>query len=234
MKYNLFLFDLDDTLLDFQASEKLCFKETFIHFGIKDLIDEIHKTYKVENSLLWKQIERGEIDKDFLKVERFKKTLNQHKIDIPPHEMADYYLEQLPKHVVLIDGAVEICSYLKKYGEIGIITNGIELVQRERIKNSELKDFISFIAVSEECGFAKPDIRFFEFACQKAKAFSKDSTIIIGDRIEADILGAKHFGIDSCWFNPSGSLDGDGISPTFTIKKLLELKSLVSNQHPND
>ena len=56
MKYNLFLFDLDDTLLDFQASEKLCFNETFINFGIKDLLEDIHKTYKIENNLLWKQL----------------------------------------------------------------------------------------------------------------------------------------------------------------------------------
>lgn len=225
MKYSLFLFDLDETLLDFQASELLSFKQTFKHFGI-DEIDEIHKTYKVENSKLWKLIEKGEIDKDFLKVERFKKTLEKHKIEIHPHKMADYYMEQLPRHVVLIDGAVEVLKHLKQFGEIGIITNGIEVTQRLRIKNSQLKEYIDFLAVSEECGFAKPDVRFFEFAAKKAKNFSKNTTIIIGDRIEADILGAQNFGIESCWFNPHNSENTTSINPTFTInelKKLLEL-----------
>lgn len=227
MKYNLFLFDLDDTLLDFQASEKLCFKETFLHFGILNHLEDIHKTYGVENALLWKQIEKGEIDKDFLKVERFKRTLNEHQIAISPHAVADYYLEQLPKNVVLIDGAVEICRHLKQFGQLGIITNGIEFVQRERIKNSALSSLFNFISVSEECGFAKPDIRFFEFACKKAQSFSKEKTLIIGDRIEADILGASRFGIDSCWYNPEGLDNTISVKPTFTISSLMELENLL-------
>jgi 2-haloacid dehalogenase len=229
MKYNLFLFDLDDTLLDFQASEKLCFKETFLHFGLADNIEEIHKTYRFENSLLWKQVEKGQIDKDFLKVERFKRTLNQHQITFSADLMASYYLEQLPKNVVLIDGAVEVCRYLKQFGQLGIITNGIEIVQRERIKNSALSSFFDFIAVSEECGFAKPDIRFFDFACKKAHSFSKETTLIIGDRIEADILGASHFGIDSCWYNPERLDNTSSANPTFTIGSLLELEALLED-----
>lgn len=229
MKYNLFLFDLDDTLLDFQASEKLSFKSTFNNFNISDdLIDDLHKTYKVENNLLWKQIEKGEIDKDFLKIERFRRVLETHKIEIPPHKMSDFYLEQLPKNVVLIDGAVEILAHLKKFGEIGIITNGIEATQRQRINNSALKDYIDFIAVSEECGFAKPDTRFFEYATSKAKSFEKDTTIIIGDRIEADILGANKFGIDSCWFNPEILPPTTGISPTFTVHSLPQIKTVMT------
>ena len=226
MKYNLFLFDLDDTLLDFQESEKLSFKQTFNNFGIIESLEDIHKTYKVENNLLWKQIERGEIDKDFLKIERFRRTLVHHKIEIPPHTMADFYLEQLPKNVVLIDGAVEALRHVKQFGEIGIITNGIEVTQRERIKNSALKEFIDFLAVSEECGFAKPDVRFFEFAANKAKNFKKESTLIIGDRIEADILGANHFGIDSCWFNPHKVENDSKATPTFTINQLDEIQKL--------
>lgn len=227
MKYKLFLLDLDDTLLDFQASEKLCFKDTFTNFGVNALIDDIHKTYKLENNLLWEQLEKGEINKDFLKTERFKRTLDHHKIEIPPHKMADYYLTQLPKHVVLIDGAVELLKYLKQFGEVGIITNGMELVQRERIKNSELKNFIDFIAVSEECGFTKPDKRFFEYTVKKAKNFTKESTIVIGDRLDADILGANHFGINSCWFNQHNRENTSTAKPTYIINDLMSLKNLL-------
>ena len=226
MKYNLFLFDLDDTLLDFQASELLCFKETFTNFGIKDSKGDIHKTYKVENNLLWEQLERGEVDKDFLKVERFKRTLDHHMIEIPPHKMAEFYLEQLPKHVVLMDGAIEVLSYLKQFGEIGVITNGMENVQRERIKNSPIKDLIDFIAVSEECGFTKPDTRFFEYTVQKAKHFNKESTIVIGDRLDADILGANQFGIDSCWFNQHEVENTSSTYPTYVIHNLVKLKTI--------
>lgn len=227
MKYKLFLLDLDDTLLDFQASEKLCFKETMDKFGFIKSLEDLHKTYKIENNLLWKQVESGEIDKDFLKVERFKRTLEHHKIELPPHLMADYYLDQLPKNVVLIDGAVEALKYLKQFGEIGIITNGIQSTQKQRIENSALQDYIDFIAVSDECGYAKPDVRFFEFTVKKAKLFSKETTIVIGDRIEADILGGNNFGIDTCWFNPKKLESQNGIQPTFIINSLNEIQNLL-------
>ena len=200
MKYNLFLFDLDDTLLDFQASEKLCFTQTFIHFGVKDLLEEIHKTYKTENNLLWKQLERGEVDKDFLKVERFKRTLDIHKIEIPPHDMSEFYLEQLPKHVVLIDGAVDVLKHVKQFGEVGIITNGIEYTQRERIKNSDLKDYIDFIAVSEECGFAKPDVRFLNLRPTGLRILPRiqqllSAIVLMQISLALSILGLIHFGL---------------------------------------
>lgn len=142
--------------------------------------------------------------------------------------MAAFYLEQLPKHVVLLDGAIEALTYLKQFGEIGVITNGIEFVQKERIKNSELKSLIDFVAVSEECGFAKPDTRFFEYTVNKAKQFQKDSTIVIGDRLDADILGANQFGIDSCWYNQHHSENSSNAIPTFTIHDLLNLKNLFN------
>lgn len=227
MKYDLFLFDLDDTLLDFQASEQLCFTQTFIHFGVKDLLNEIHAKYKIENNLLWKQLERGEVDKDFLKIERFKRVLDHYKIAIPPHEVSDFYLEQLPSHVVLIEGAVDALKYAKENGEVGIITNGIETTQRQRIKNSALKDYIDFLAVSEECGFAKPDVRFFEFTVNKAKKYKRENTIIIGDRIEADILGGNRFGIDSCWYNPQKEPILARAKPTYIIHHLSDFKKML-------
>lgn len=227
MKYNLFLFDLDDTLLDFQASEKLCFTQTFLHFGVRNLLEEIHAKYKIENNLLWKQLERGEVDKDFLKIERFKRTLDFFKLEIDPALVSDFYLEQLPLNVVLIDGAVEILKFARQFGEIGIITNGIEVTQRERIKNSDLKNYIDFLAVSEACGFAKPDIRFFEYAVKKAKVFEREKTIIVGDRLEADILGGRNFSIDTCWFNPEKIQSNLNFKPDFEIQSLRDFEKIM-------
>lgn len=227
MKYNLFLFDLDDTLLDFKASEKLSFTKTVEHFDIDNSSDHFFDRYKIENEYLWQELERGKITKDFLKVERFKKTLSAFNLKhIAPEEMANYYLCQLPNHVVLIDGAVDLLKSLKPHGEIGIITNGIKHIQDERIKHSDLKDYIDFVAVSEVCGFAKPDVRFFEYASKMAKNFSKEKTIIIGDRLDADVLGAINFGIDSCWFNRH-KVERNSSQPTYEVHTLPEIKNIL-------
>lgn len=222
MKYKLFLFDLDDTLLDFKKSEELSFQLTLESFGIKDTNRVLFNDYQVINKNLWKLFEENKTTKDFLKIERFRKTFAKNGIELNPEIASKRYLEALPTTVVLIDYAEELCKILSQRGEIGIITNGIHHVQTQRIQNSSLAPYISFVSVSEMCGYAKPDARFFDFTTKLAKDFSKEKTIIIGDRLDADILGAKNFGIDSCWFNPLGAEHTEDISPNYNIRSLKE------------
>jgi 2-haloacid dehalogenase len=229
MKYDLFLFDLDDTLLNFQASEKQSFAITLESIGLLTEHEELYSKYKLINEELWKAFEHGETTKDLLKVERFKRLLDPLNLGLDPQQASARYLEALPETVVLVEHAIEICEWLSQYGEIGIITNGIHEVQTKRIQNSRLAPFISFVGVSELCGFAKPDVRFFEYCSQMAKKFSKDRTIIIGDRFDADIVGAHRFGIDSCWYNPFKKESTDPLKPTFEIRHLSELKDLLQN-----
>lgn len=223
MKYSLFLFDLDDTLLDFRASERLSFDRSLSSLSIP-VTDSLFATYQVENRELWRLFEEGQTTKEELKVERFRKTFALHALDADPVMASHRYLEALPETVVLIDHAVEILDWLKGQGEIGIITNGIHQTQTLRIQNSPLSEYISFVAVSEECGFAKPDVRFFEYSAKMAKSFQKHSTLVVGDRFEADILGAHHLGVDSAWFNPQKKDRPTSPIPTFEITHLRELK----------
>lgn len=226
MKYNLFLFDLDDTLLDFRASEKLSFERAITSLSLP-VSDSLFATYQVENRELWRLFEEGKTTKDELKVERFRKTFALHAIDADPHMASHRYLEALPETVVLIDHAVETLEWLKELGEIGIITNGIHHTQTQRIQNSPIGKYISFVAVSEECGFAKPDVRFFDYSAKMAKNFDKKKSLVIGDRFEADILGAHHFGVDSVWFNPQKKDRPEAPVPTYEILHLSEMKKFI-------
>ena len=223
MKYNLFLFDLDDTLLDFRASEKRSFLHTMHTLGLRDGIDALFTRYQEINVDLWKRFELGTVSKDFLKVERFRKSFQENAIDLDPELASRLYLESLPDTVVLIDGARQVCAALSAIGEVGIITNGVEAIQNRRIAASGLSDYISFVATSEACGHAKPDVRFFEYAADMARAFSKDTTIIIGDRLDADILGANRYGIASCWFNPDGMANTSAAIPTYEVASLHDI-----------
>lgn len=232
MKHKLFLFDLDDTLLDFSASEKLSFTHTLDSLGVGLAHDVVFQRYQAENRALWDLFEEGKTTKDHLKVERFRRTFKALQVDIDPEVASHRYLEALPETVVLIDHAEEICHWASTLGEVGIITNGIHATQIRRIERSPLARYISFISVSEDCGFAKPDTRFFEYSVKMAKAFSRDSTLVIGDRLETDILGANRFGVDSVWFNRSGiapanSVSQDTPTPTHQIRHLRELKELL-------
>jgi 2-haloacid dehalogenase len=223
MKHTLFLFDLDDTLLDFKASEQLSFVRTLGALGVHDGIDTLFPQYQAINIALWREFETGAVSKDFLKVERFRRTFTQNALDLDPEAASHLYLESLSETVVLIDGAKQVCETLCAIGEVGIITNGVEHIQTRRIASSGLKDHISFVSTSEACGYAKPDSRFFDYAAKMARAFAHHETVIVGDRLDADILGANRFGIDSCWFNPGKLENGTEAVPTCEVGSLHDI-----------
>lgn len=227
-QYDLFLFDLDDTLLDFRESERLSFFLSMESLGIKSQLSELFELYQKENRLLWQLFEQAKTTKEHLKVERFRIIFEAFNVEVDPNLASTRYLETLPETVVLIDFAVEICEWLSQKGEIGIITNGIHTVQTQRIKKSKIAPFVSFTSVSEACGFAKPDIRFFEYSSKMAKKFAKHSSLVIGDRIETDILGANNFGVDGCWFNPDQLMRSQTILPKYEIKHLSEIQNILN------
>lgn len=223
MKHRLFLFDLDDTLLDFRASEKLSFARTMQALGLRERVDGLFTDYQAINTDLWRKFETGVVTKDFLKVERFRATFFKHGLALDPEAASQLYLDSLPDTVVLIDGAREVCTTLAAIGEVGIITNGVESIQNRRIASAGLGDCISFVATSEACGHAKPDVRFFEYAARMAQPFVKQQAIIIGDRLDADILGANRYGIDSCWFNPEHQANTSLAVPTLEVASLRDI-----------
>ncbi len=226
-KYDTFLFDLDDTLLNFKASEKLSFKKTMESINQTSMFEDLFDYYKRENKKLWDSFDRGEVSKDLLKVKRFQLLFDQFNIKSDPHEVSEYYLNSLPETVVLLKDALTLLEKLKSFAQVGIITNGIEYIQKRRLAVSGIDKLVDFICVSEACGYAKPDIRFFEYTALNIKDFSKKTTLIIGDRYEADILGGYNFGIDTCWYNHEG-FSKDKPIHTFEINNLNELLKLLN------
>lgn len=230
MKHTLFLFDLDDTLFDFKASENLSFVRTMQQLGAGGSTASLFSHYQPINVALWRAFEHGTVTKDFLKVERFRQTFLAAGLVLDPELASRLYLESLSDTVVLIDGAIELCATLAAVGEVGIITNGVDAIQNRRIASSGLQQHVSFVATSEACGYAKPDVRFFEYAMNMAaRPASKDQAIIIGDRLDADILGANRYGIDSCWYNPEQLANTSAAVPTFELTSLREIAAALKN-----
>lgn len=222
--YELFLFDADDTLFDFQASERHAFFNVLQQFGIHQDQDVIFATYRQQSAHHWSRFEKGEITQAALKVGRFQQTLAFHGLEKKDAQaMSEAYLHTLPDKVVLIEHAKEVCEHLSQRGEVGILTNGIAKVQKRRLESSGLAPFVSFMAISEDSGYAKPDRRFFEYGVKMAKSFLPHKTLMIGDRLETDIVGGHGFGLDTCWFNPRKAKRGEFQAPKFEIHHLSEL-----------
>ena len=106
---------------------------------------------------------------------------------------------------------------------MGLITNGLESVQKARLKHFNLYQYFEVILISGECGLAKPDPAIFQSSLELLNHDRKESVLMIGDSLSSDIAGANNFGIDSCWFNPNRLKLQSGKAPTFTVYSLEEI-----------
>jgi len=226
-KYDVFLFDADGTLFDYDQAEAYALKNMFDYYGLI-YSDDVRAKYREINSHEWLKYETGEISKDELQVSRFRRFFDYLELNLDPGEFNKKYLNELGKGSFLVDGALDICRFINSFNKkIYIITNGILATQQSRIKHSLIRDYISDFFVSEFVGFQKPQIEYFEYVLSHISYKGKEKILIIGDSLTADILGGINSGIDSCWLNISGAENNTGIRPTYEIKKLAELEGFV-------
>lgn len=226
-KYDALFFDADETLLDFKKSEEICFETVLRKHNIEGDFLHYRTNYKKINDHLWSQEALGLITKDFLKVERFRKFLEEHSLSGNAKNICDDYLNELPDHVYLIEETLDLLNSLHNNVPMAIVTNGIGHVQHKRFKNANLTHYFEQLVVSEECGFSKPDQRIFELTMKKMGLEKGARVLMVGDKLETDILGANRFGIDSCWFNPEKSENKTEIKPTIEIHSLNEILEII-------
>jgi putative hydrolase of the HAD superfamily len=207
MKYQHLFFDLDLTLWDLDKNSSETLSELFIELGVKEKYNidfpVFFETYKHHNEMLWDQYRKGIVEKEELRILRFQMTLRQFGIEdnVIATEMGHGYVARSPLKTNLVPFAKEVLGFLKQKYNLHIITNGFEEVQMVKLENSGIRQYFEQVITYESSGYKKPDKRIFHYSLYRAKAKSKKS-IMIGDHLEIDILGAKNAGLDQIYFNP--------------------------------
>lgn len=230
-KYTHLFFDLDKTLWDFSANTTDTFAELYDLFRLQDSGISSHikflDKYEVHNDRLWDLYRKGKVEKAFLSKERFYLTLKDFGIDDEKFalSLSEKYIKLSPQKTKLIPGTLETLNFLSGKYQMHIITNGFEDVQYRKLEFSGLAGFFKTVTTSEEAGCHKPDKRIFILALQKAGATLSES-IMIGDDISVDILGAKDAGMDQVFLN-MGTIISDGFA-TFEIRSIGELKKIFA------
>lgn len=226
IKYNVVLFDADNTLFDFKKAEDNAFKNTLTFYNIP-FNQEIKEKYSEINDSLWKQFERDEIKKDDVQNLRFTLLFKEFSLNYCGVKANHKFLEYLSKESSLIDNAVEVCKKLSEKHFLYIVTNGISKVQHERFKNCKLNSYFKDVFVSEDIGYKKPQKEFFNYVFENIIKTDKSDILLVGDSLTADIRGANNAKIASCWFNPENNKNKTDIIPTYEINSLLQLVDLV-------
>lgn len=231
MRYNIILFDADDTLFDYHLAESHALGEAFRQFGLPEGFERCSASYKTINKALWRELELGLISSAALRVERFRRLFKAHGLELDPEGFSAAYLQHLGAGTFLIEGAVELCGELQGC-TLAVITNGIKEVQYSRIQGSPLRGAFSHIIISEEAGSQKPEPGIFDYAFAKLGLTPEDKhrVLIVGDTLTSDIKGGNAYGIDTCWFNPLARPRDPEILPTYEIRSLSELPALIKGE----
>ena len=193
----------------------------------EEIYEKLKDRYKDVNLQLWKDLEKGAVDKDRLKVVRFEKIIEEFDLKYDPYEMSELYLKKLGEGIFPFEATEKLCEYLHSKYKVGIVTNGIKEVQYSRIENSEIAKYIDKIIISDEVGVNKPDKRIFEYAMNYFEVSDKKAVIMIGDSLGADIKGGQNAGIDACWVNLRNNVNDTGIVPKYEVRKLEELFEIL-------
>lgn len=225
-RYSTILFDADNTLLDFDRSEREALFDALRFMGVKPR-DEMIPVYSAINVAHWKKLERGEITKTELRSARFVKFFEQYGIKADAQRMADAYTEFLSTKSYLMEGALEVCEMLAKHCRLYVITNGIASVQVGRFDPSPLFPLFSGVFISEEIGVEKPARAFFDAVATGISDFDPADTLVVGDSLTSDIQGGINAGIDTCWFNRKDERAPSDMPITYTVNSLKDLPALI-------
>ncbi|NOQ26523.1 MAG: noncanonical pyrimidine nucleotidase, YjjG family [Bacteroidales bacterium] len=228
-KYKNIFFDLDRTIWDFDKNALDTFQEIYLKYELENIFksfNNFHKTYIKHNEKLWSDYRQGKIEKIFLSYKRFSLTLEEFGIkdDDLAKRIAHDYIKISPTKKQLFPFAHETLEYLHKKYKLHIITNGFNEVQFTKLENSNLKKYFLNVFTSEDAGAQKPNPLIFEHALKNANAKEEES-IMIGDDLQVDIVGAKDFGLDQIFFNPYKKKHSENI--THEINSLEKLQEIL-------
>ena len=230
MQIKHIFFDLDRTLWDFETNAYKTLSELYEEHalrkkGISD-VDVFIDNYKMHNERLWELYRDGKVEKDVLRSRRFKLTLQDFGIDDDclASELGDQYIQKCPLKTHVFPFTYEVLDYLKDKYHLHIITNGFEEVQYVKLEQSKLLHYFEQVVTSEQVGVKKPNPEIFRYAL--VKAFCKpDESMMIGDDLPVDILGAKAMGMHQVYFNPEKTAHQESID--FEISCLSQLQGLL-------
>ncbi|MFP4555991.1 MAG: YjjG family noncanonical pyrimidine nucleotidase [Bacteroidales bacterium] len=229
MKYKHIFFDLDRTLWDFERNMQITLHEIYERHNLKRNIpsfEDFITSYNLHNERLWKWYQQGQMKKEVLRYKRFELTLKEFGFD--NKELAKVvgqeYINESPKKTALIPNTLELLEYLHPNYSLHIITNGFNEVQFTKLKLCGISNFFEKVVTSEISGHHKPRAGAFGYSLSTANAKKRES-IMIGDDLHADIIGAKAFGIDQVFFNPKGTAHSEIL--TYEVKSLRSIMDFL-------
>ncbi|MGO4918295.1 YjjG family noncanonical pyrimidine nucleotidase [Maribacter spongiicola] len=196
-------FDLDHTLWDFDKNSALTFQKIFKDQKLDIALPDFLEVYMPANLKFWKLFREEKITKTELRYQRLKSVfdiMGYVASDDLINLLSEEYINHLSSFNTLFPNTIEVLDYLQPKYKLHIITNGFQEVQDKKLRNSGIHSYFDQIIDSEMAGVKKPNPIIFNLALSRADALPEKS-LMIGDSLEADIMGAQSVGLHTIHFN---------------------------------
>lgn len=227
MRYKAVLFDVDDTLLDFQAGNRNAVNQLMDELGYFD--PDRYDQYEAINLKCWQALEAGLLTQNQLKLARFVRFFDRYPVPGDPRWAAERFVTLLGQQSILLPHALETVAQIAERLPVAIVTNGITAIQRSRLALSPLKDHVTEVVISEEVGVSKPRPGIFEIALDRLGVKAGEA-LMVGDGVNSDIRGANNAFIDACWYNPEGKALPEGVHAEYEITDIRQCVDIALGQ----
>ena len=232
-KYTDLFIDYDDTLYDTYGNAVIALKETFELFHLERYFPDpqvFYDEYWKTNIGLWTQYSKGEISRDTLILERFRRPLSvgmgEDATKEKCLEISDRFLDLCASKPGVVNGAHELMQYLQHRGyRMHMCSNGFHEVQYKKLEASHMRDYFHTIILSEDAGANKPSRLFFDYAF-KITGASPATTLMIGDNLQTDIMGAQGAGLDTIFYNRFPEHEKSQIA-TYSVTRLKDIMQIL-------
>lgn len=222
--------DIDDTLLDFEACTDEALREGFARFGIPGYGPETLPEFLKMNQKLWNRIEDGNLTLDELRRARFQIFFDHLKVKADGIAFEAFFRSHLHESAIPVRHAREMLDYLKPKYLLATASNGPANQQQHRLALAGFLSYFDYNFISEEIGYSKPSVDFFQTAFSKIQenhpSLTKDDCLIIGDSMTSDMKGGLDFKIHTCFFNRHGAAIEDNRFE-YVIEDLLDVKRFL-------
>ena len=226
------LFDVDNTLLSFDEAVKEAMRSGFEAFGLGAYEEGMFSVFHQVNTRLWQLIEKGESDLAELQKNRWNMIFERLGISADGVAFETYFRKCLFESAIPEKGAMELLGHLRGRYSLCVASNGPYRQQVNRLKRSGMLPYFSHLFISEEIGSTKPSEKFFT-AClgrlnEKAEPkIRPGEMMIIGDSLSSDMTGGLQFGMQTCFYNPTGRPIPPGVKLDYTVSSLEEIASIL-------
>jgi HAD superfamily hydrolase (TIGR01549 family) len=181
--------------------------------------------YQRINAEQWAAYRRGETTQKALAADRFRLLLRSVGRDPrAARRLGETYLDHLSARGDRLPGCRPLLRELRARYRLGVVTNGIDRVQRARLRASGLEPFFETVVTSQSCGFAKPDPRILHTALDELRVAPRDA-VYVGDDPATDGAAASGAGVAFVWMDHGRPVNGR--RPRRRVTRLSEIADLL-------